>query len=169
MILAVGETIACYIYAAIVDHQLSKVHPSPVNLPPNNQVNLPPNSQVRFVQRLNNDPHVFFIRNSVTSTEVLPQQLPVPEEQTAENALDCTTGFVAMLKTTKIMNIICLVFLINFPITVMTGMTYYNCDNNLGECDHFITLFRFFVVPFKFVSFCFSHVLFLYRLNNANI
>ena len=28
-ILAVGETIACYIYAAVVDHQLSKVHPVP--------------------------------------------------------------------------------------------------------------------------------------------
>ena len=121
-------------------------------------MNLPPSSQVRFVQRLNSDPHVFFV-----------QQQTVPEKQTAENALDCTTGFVTMLKTTKIMNIISLMFLINFPITVMTGMTYYNCDNNLGECDHFITLFRFFVVPFKFVSFCFSHVLFLYRLNNANI
>jgi hypothetical protein len=92
------------------------------------------------------------------------------EEQTAEIASDCTTGFVTMLKTTKIMNIISLVFLITCPINVVLGMTNHtcNCDKDAGDCDYYIFVIKC-LDPFRVVCFIVSNIFFLYRLNKTDL
>jgi hypothetical protein len=136
-LLAVAATVAVSIYAVIVDKQLAKVEPSPVNMPSSSQ------GDTRRVQRLNTDPHVFFITDACN----------------LNTGHEDTTPFVTMLKNTKIMNIISLTFLISFPFTAILGMTNINCDIILGECDYYLLLFKFFA-PCCFVSL----ILFWYRL-----
>jgi hypothetical protein len=144
-LLAVAATVVVSIYAVIVDKQLAKVEPSPVNMPSSSQVD------TRRVQRLNNDPHVFFITDACNLNT------------RHEDTLSFKTHFVIMLKNTKIMNIISLTFLISFPFTAILGITNINCDIILGECDYYLLLFRLFA-PFRATCCVVSLVLFWYRL-----
>ena len=116
-------------------------------------MNIPSSSQVDTwrVQRMNNDPHVFFITDDCNLS---------PEH---EDTLSCTTPFVTMLKNTKIMNIISLSFLITFPITVILGMANIECDSILGECHYYLFLFTF-LGPFRVLCCLFSLLLVWYRL-----
>ena len=94
-LLAVAETVVVSLYAIWIDKQLEKVHPGPVNLPSTSQPQRV--VQARYVQRLNSDPHVFFVTDGRRlDTAVPPPQQTMYGVQVGENAVTCTTAFVIM-------------------------------------------------------------------------
>jgi hypothetical protein len=146
-ILAVVATIVVAIYAIIVDRQLAKLQPGPVSLPSNSQ------RETCDVRRINSDPNVFFLTESYNMDNGNSVMTP----------LASTSSFPEMLKNTTITNIINLVFLITFPMTVILGIAYTNCDNDAGGCDNYIFIYRC-LTPLSFICLVISLILFLIRL-----
>ena len=144
-ILAVVATIVVAIYAVIVDRQLAKLQPGPVNLPSSSQ------RETCNVRRINSDPDVFFVTEAYNM------------DNGNSNQLASTSSFPDMLKNTTITNIINLVFLITFPMTVILGIANTNCDKDAGGCDNYIFIYRC-LSPLSFICLVISLILFLIRL-----
>jgi hypothetical protein len=152
-ILAVTATMAVSIYAVIVDRQLEKLEPYPVNLPSNSQ------RGTSNVRRINSDPHVFIVidTNNLDSATVV---LPPPQRN--EDPVASNTSFPDMLKNTAIMNSIYFMFVINFPIYVFLGVANTNCEKDTGGCESYIFICRC-LDPLRIIFCFFSLVLSLIR------
>ena len=145
-VLAVAATLTVSIYAVVVDRRLKKLQPAPVNLPDNSQ------RGTSRVQRINSDPHVFFVTEG---PEVIDQ-------------VTCTINFPKMLKNTLMRNIILFVSMMIFPINVVLDLANTNCDKEKGECDGYIFVSRC-LAPFKFIFGFISLALYSKMLKNMDI
>jgi hypothetical protein len=155
-LMAVAATILVSLYAIWIDKQLAKVHPGPVNLP---SVSKPSRVvEARYVQRLNSDPHVFFLSDATATTD---------EVENDDNAnTTCTTTFVIMLKNTTSVNLISLVYLVTFPLSVIIGMIYSNCEYP-DQCARYLFIFEC-IAPFRILCMIVSLILILKRLSIKN-
>ena len=169
-LMAFFATVLISLYAVWMDKQLAKVLPGPVNLP---SVSQPTRVvEARYVQRLNSDPHVFFVTDA-RNLEVLQQQQSIHEVESMhvvesdDNAdTTCTTTFVIMLKNTTTVNLISLVYLVTFPLTVILGMIYSNCEYS-DQCADYLFLYEC-ITPFRVLCMIVSLVLILKRLSTKD-
>jgi hypothetical protein len=96
---------------------------------------------------------------------VLPQQQSVHEAHSGDDDAytTCTTTFVIMLKNTTTVNLISLVYLVTFPLTVISAMIYNNCEYS-DQCAHFMFVYEC-MAPFRVLCMIVSLILILKRLS----
>ena len=91
-----------------------------------------------------------------------------PEETMEEKAKKI---FAAVVKNTAVSNMICMIYLINLPVTAILGMMFWNCELQMPEtCSSFLSYIEWSAPPriFGFLIMCFFILKKLYEKDQPN-